>query len=323
MYILSRGANQAISVISNRVTSFWTRLIFTVQPNGLVALQTAHFAVYLTYSHTDVDNGDLPQAIPFPGEGGETGDLQISRAGVNETLLVRRTRLLRKMAIRRSNEVGILLLFDINNLRAVNQAWIDSAAWAPTVPDPKANADGTRFAPSHATFGTFQDRFVHEVALTTDNQGVSELVLVVNMQQQPMIGQITEAATAGRTFPTLSLRALGGDPTPFFAPNSIEVPVRGCVTAAVGAFAQMDADLLLRAWVSDSADLARSLSELIWAPHNVATGENGRLVRKLSNVNSTAGSDNSLFGDASVVREALYMKADTGDLSFHPDPGFI
>src|SRR5262249_13939808 len=152
-------------------------------------------------------------------------------------------------------------------------------AWAPTVPDPGANADATLFSPSHASFGdpadpaaNFQDRFVHEVALTTDNQGLCELALVVNMLQQPMIGQITGAANAGHVFPTLSLRALGGDPTPFFAPGSIAVPVHGCVMAAVGAFGQMDADLLLRRWVSDGADLAKSLSELIWAPNNVATG---------------------------------------------------
>ncbi|WP_213286737.1 hypothetical protein [Bradyrhizobium sp. sGM-13] len=305
--------------------------MFTLQPNGLVALQTAHFAVYLTYSHTDVDNGHQPQNIPFPGGAGGTGTLQISRRGVNETLVIKRTRLLRRSAIRRSNEVGILMLFDVNNPGAVDEPWIDAAGWAPVVPDLGVNADNTRFAPSRASFGAFQERFVHEVGLTTNNQGVTELALVLDLQQQPMTAQITGTALAGHTFPTLSLRAEGGGQTPFFLPNSIAVPVRGCVMAAVGAFAQMDADLLLRSWVADAAELTKSLSELIWSPHNVATGHEGRMVRKVGNVHSTDSSDNSLFGDASVVREALYMQANppagaaagAAGQSFHPDPGFI
>lgn len=329
MYTLSRVVGQDVSVVSSRVTSFWTRLMFTVQPNRLVAMQAAHLSVYLTYSHTDVDNGHQPQNIPFPGGGGVTGTLQISRRGVNETLVIKRTRLLRRLAIRRSNEVGILLLFDINNTGAAEN-WMDTAGWAPVVQDPGVNSDTTRFAPSRASFGEFKERFVHEIGLTTNNQGVTELALLLDLQQRPMVAQISETALKGEGLPELSIRVEGGNQIPFFTQNSILVPVRGCVMAAVGAFAQMDADLLLRSWVTDAADLARSLSELIWSPHNVSTSQ-GRLVRKVGNVHSTNSSDNSLFGDASVVRETLYMQADTppgagagaADLAFHPDPGFM
>jgi hypothetical protein len=307
MYTLASGRQKTIS---ERVSSFWIHLTFSIEnSNAAVRLSGAHVAVYLTYNFSSEEVETKHKYIPFPGDVVSTDTLEITGTQPTASLSIKRASLQRKIAIRRSNEVGEMLFFKITGPGAAGEkAWLDADGWNPEIGDPKSNDDGaSQFLPLRLDLGDAKGRFVHELAMDTDNAGLKRLAVVVDMLGKPLLAQITTAAVAGKTFPSFSLIPVNANATDV---AGAQIPTStGFIMAAVGAFAQIDADILLRDWnTSNTGSLVDQVSRLIFAPRNVASGE-GRLVRKLHNVSATSLSDSQYLRHIGNVREVLYIEA--------------
>ncbi|MER8433898.1 hypothetical protein [Mesorhizobium caraganae] len=305
--------------ISERVSSFWVHLHFTIQNrNAPVRLDAAHVAVYLTYDFSEPELKKRHGHVPFPGNAAPMVRLDIIGDQPTTTLGITRASLVRKITIRRSNEVGELLFFKIADPGGA-VSWLETENWGPDIDDPQENEDNSQFLPLRITLGDAENggianRFVHELAMDTSNAGLKRLAVVVDMLGKPLLAQVTAAALAGATFPNFSIIPVNANLT-----EVIGAKIRtstGYAMGAVGAFAHIDADILLSDWNTNNPDvLLDKLSRVLFAPGNVAgpgpddPAGPDRLVRKLHNVGDTSRSDSQYLRHIENVREVLYIEA--------------